>query len=706
MKNYKQIIWSLLCVLALISTAADGTVQAIDREALVGRHKIVITKIDALSPLQVGNGKFAFSADVTGLQTFPAEYENGIPLTTMAEWGWHSFPNPKGYKQKDTFVDVQTDGRKVPYNINQNCEAANWLRANPHQTSPAKIAFVLKKTDGSQAKANDITNIHQELDLWTGLLTSSFELEGKKVLVTTACHPELDEISFEVQSDLIAENRLMAEIAFPYANGKWGKDPADWTADEKHRTKLKKLSPTQAQILHNMDLLVYNCKVQFPAGTQIEQKQKHRYILKPAINKNKWDCSIAFGRKVKNIADYNSTVQKSIEHWRRFWTSGGAIDLSASSDPRWKELERRIVLSQYLTAIQSVQKYPPQETGLTCTSWFGKFHLEMHWWHNVHFVLWNRMELFKPGLEWYKKILPVAQKIAKRQGYKGARWPKMVGPQGQDCPSTIGPLLIWQQPHPIYYAELLYRDNLSSQVLAKYKDIVFQTAEFMASYASWNDSRKCFELAPPLISAREFGVESYEQNKNPAFELAYWRWGLLTANEWQKRLGMPTELKWENVANHLAPWPIKKGVYIEQEKTDVNDGGHPCMLGAFGILPASPQLDKKIMEKTLEYVLAHWQWDETWGWDYPMMAMTAARLGRGDLAIKSLLLDVNKNTYLPNGHNYQSPQLPCYLPGNGGLLTAVAMMAAGWDGCPQKNTPGFPDDGGWVVRWENLRKMP
>jgi hypothetical protein len=316
------------------------------------------------------------------------------------------------------------------------------------------------------------------------------------------------------------------------------------------------------------------------------------------------------------------------------------------------------------------------------------------------------MESLTPSLEWYKKILPTARKIARRQGYKGARWPKMVDPGGQDSPSAIGPLLIWQQPHPIYYSELCYRENPSTQVLEKYKDIVFETAEFMASYATWNEGRKCFELGPPLVSAREFSASTYEQNKNPTFELAYWRWGLLAANEWRKRLGMQPESKWENIANHLAPWPIQNGIYIEQETPAVDDGGHPCMLGAFGILPQSPPLDKKIMEKTLEYVLANWQWDDTWGWDYPMMAMTAARLGRGDLAIKSLLLDVPKNTYLPNGHNYQRQNLPCYLPGNGGILTAVAMMTAGWDNCPDKNAPGFPDDGKWVVRWENLKKMP
>lgn len=45
--------------------------MAIDRAALVGRHRVTLTAPDAMSPLTVGNGEFAFSADITGLQTFP-----------------------------------------------------------------------------------------------------------------------------------------------------------------------------------------------------------------------------------------------------------------------------------------------------------------------------------------------------------------------------------------------------------------------------------------------------------------------------------------------------------------------------------------------------------------------------------------------------------------------------------------------------------
>jgi hypothetical protein len=126
---------------------------------------------------------------------------------------------------------------------------------------------------------------------------------------------------------------------------------------------------------------------------------------------------------------------------------------------------------------------------------------------------------------------------------------------------------------------------------------------------------------------------------------------------------------------------------------------------ALGVLPG-PGVDRETMRQTLLWVLDHWDWPSTWGWDYPMVAMTAARLGEPARAVDALLLDTPKNTYRRNGHNHQRPGLTIYLPGNGGLLSAVAMMAAGWDGAPAGHAPGFPDDGRWTVRWEGLRPMP
>ncbi|MEO6453714.1 MAG: hypothetical protein ABIN97_06585, partial [Ginsengibacter sp.] len=65
--------------------------QKINRKALVQRHNVVVTNADTLSALTVGNGSFAFTVDITGLQTFTKDYERGVPLGTESEWGWHSF---------------------------------------------------------------------------------------------------------------------------------------------------------------------------------------------------------------------------------------------------------------------------------------------------------------------------------------------------------------------------------------------------------------------------------------------------------------------------------------------------------------------------------------------------------------------------------------------------------------------------------------
>ena len=132
---------------------------------------------------------------------------------------------------------------------------------------------------------------------------------------------------------------------------------------------------------------------------------------------------------------------------------------------------------------------------------------------------------------------------------------------------------------------------------------------------------------------------------------------------------------------------------------------HMAVLAAFGVLPDSPQFDHQTMKNTLDWVMRNWNWPTTWGWDYPVTCMNAVRLGCPEEAIEALLMPVAKNTYLPCGHNWQSDRLRCYLPGNGGLLAAVAMMCAGYDGCPEIN-PGFPKDGSWNVRWEGLQPMP
>jgi hypothetical protein len=255
--------------------------------------------------------------------------------------------------------------------------------------------------------------------------------------------------------------------------------------------------------------------------------------------------------------------------------------------------------------------------------------------------------------------------------------------------------------------ELLYRGNRTRSVLEKYRDLVFSSADFMASFALWDKGRARYVLGPPLIPAQE--IHPPRTTWNPTFELEYWRWGLRTAQLWRERLGLERDLTWDRLIEQLSPLPVVDGLYVNAEsdpqtfRDPAKRRDHPTLLAAMGILPGAG-VNQQTMRRTLKAVMERWQWSQTWGWDYPMTAMTAARVGEPGLAIDALLMDTPKNRHLKNGHNFQRDGLTIYLPGNGGLLTAAAMMAAGWDGAANVPTPGFPRD--WVVRWEGLLPLP
>lgn len=675
----------------------------IDRRALVRRHNPKVNRIEPFSTFAVGNGEFAFNADATGLQTFPDSYRE-MPLCTLSQWGWHTTPPPPGLDPSEyQYQEYDTYGRPVPYLTNRSqAELYHYLRQNPHRLHLGRIGFVLLKKDGQQAGVGEIEQIDQELDLWTGVLHSRFALEGLPVTVQTAADPEFDAVAVQIRSPLVAEGRLAVRIAFPYGSPEM--HAADWESPERHETKLSQPAPGEAVFERRLDADRYVVRLGWAPGGGIEQEGKHTFVLRPSGEGEAFSFVASFAPGDPPILPAAEVIDRSERHWERFWSEGGAVELAESKDPRAWELERRVVLSQFLTAVHCAGSKPPQESGLVCNSWYGKPHLEMHWWHAIHFPLWGRAHLFERSLDWYRQVLPLAKENAHRQGYAGARWPKMVGPDGVDSPSPIGPLLIWQQPHPLMYAESIYRERPTRETLAAFAEIVFETAEFMASFAYFKQEKGRYVLGPPVIPAQE--CHPAVNTWNPTFELEYWRWGLELAQAWRRRMGLEPQPKWQDVIDRLSPLPVGDGVYLAHENcpetfTERNYD-HPSMLGALGILPGA-MADREVMRRTLDRVMKEWNWERTWGWDYPMVALTAARLGAPEIAVEALLLKTPKNNYLNNGHNYQRENLPCYLPGNGGLLLAVAAMAAGWSGAPKVHAPGFPADGSWTVRFEGLK---
>ena len=756
-KGVGPFIWASL-EMEMLGYTTENITASIDREAVLFRNDPIITEADPLASLSVGNGRFATTVDVTGMQTYVDDYKNGIPLTAMCDLIWHSFPNTQGLKPSDSektfdlghghpevYAVEYKKGKNVVSvsaadSLSRRIAATEYFRVNPHRVNLGAVGLSLKDANGQSIPLKGLSDIRQQLQLYHGQIESHFVADGSPVDVTTIGHPSLAATSWRINSPLLKKHQAAVTIRLPYPTGKHADDAADWSKPDRHQSRIIIQSDNHAEIKHSMDSTTYYIYIRWEGQAKLTETAAHTWQLSTD------DDHLAFeveylpqsGHKERHIifpfrfSEAQKTTQK---FWHKFWTETAFVDFGQCTDPRAKELERRVVLSQYLTRINCANNMPPQETGLTYNSWFGRPHLEMTWWHAVDFALWNQPKVVEQMLQWYNKTAaPVARDIAKRQGFKGLRWMKMTDPWAGEAPSNTGSFLVWQQPHYIYLAEEMYRANPSAQTLQRYADNVEGTAEFMADFVSYDKKTGKYFLQGATAMQESM---SKDFSYNHPFELAYWCYGLNVANHWRERMGKPRHAEWDKIVSHMAPLPLTKDGIITaglpKGKTtglksfdpfDAVAAGavpvlatetfdqkcrndHPACLGAFGLLPsANCLLPEANCQKTLDWVMKNWNFQTTWGWDYGMMAMAAARIGDAKTALDALLIDTQKNTYLKNGHNFQTAdRLRLYLPGNGALLTAVAMMCAGWDGCKQVLNPGFPQDGTWNVRWEGLRRM-
>ncbi len=761
-KGIGPFIWASL-EMEKLGYTTDNTTAAIDRQAVVNRHNPLITEADPLASLSVGNGHFATTVDITGLQSYPFEYGAGVPLNAMSDWGWHSFENTNHLQPSESEKTYEFGhGHPEVYAVEfkkaedgRHKQATEYFRVNPHRLNLGTIGLSLKDAKGETIPLTALKQSKQSLLLWDGEIESSFRVDGEMVEVTTSVHPQKDALYARIKSNLFKDQRATISLRFSYPTGKHADDANDWTKPEKHHSKIIAQNDHSAVIERTLDATSYYVTLTWAGNATLQECDRHHFELTTTDDVLTFSAEYSQNNPSHQSTpstpifpfDYASYHKATQKFWHDWWQSGAIVDFSQCTDPRAQELERRVVLSQYLTQINCANNMPPQETGLTYNSWFGRPHLEMTWWHAVDFALWNHPENIRQMLEWYNNTAyPVARKIAERQGFKGVRWMKMTDPWAGEAPSNTGSFLIWQQPHYIYLAEEMYRANPSEETLQKYAEQVEATAEFMADFVNYDAQRQQYDLKGSTAMQE---CMTKDISFNQPFELAYWQYGLSLANQWRERMGKPRDKGWDNIITQLSKLPEVQGIYtaglpigetdnlesfdpfdtvdlngqsklstlnsqLSTKKESFADkirNDHPAVLGACGMLPSahtpySLLYDEAKMKQTLDWVMKHWNWATTWGWDYGMIAMCAARLGDPKTALKALLIDTQKNTYLKNGHNFQTAdRLRIYLPGNGALLTAIAMMCAGWDGCQEPLNPGFPKDGTWNVRWEGLQRM-
>ncbi|TDZ16484.1 hypothetical protein Cob_v010587 [Colletotrichum orbiculare MAFF 240422] len=718
---------TLLCVALLPALASSK----IDRQRIVSQFNIVRTSLidNETTPLQVGNGNFAFNVDNTGMQTF-------LPFNTLSSWAWHNDSLPTNGEELGDYtgVPMPTHGRNVSYDVPDPKlpQVSQWLIANPNRINLGRIGLRYK---GVTLSADRISAPEQHLDLWSGTITSRFLVDGESVTVTTQGDLDTDAVAFRIDSALVASGALQPELDFPYppvhtTRYKYEVFAGAYDSPLNHTTRVVVEScggrTDVAHIHRELQDTSYWVNLGWPQNATLRlvrdepegsaEITAHRYTLATAANGT---GSVAFtARFSPDRQDPHAAEEireRSVAGWREYWTEGGFVDLTLSTNPNATELQRRIVLSQYHVRVNSAASgQSPQESGLMNNGWYGKFHMEMVVWHNAHWVTWGRKKYFDnifPRL--YEALLPSSLARAKAMGWDGARWPKMTELEtGVSSPGGINGLLLWQQPHTMYLAELAYQSSPTKDTLERWDEVVTAAADYMASYAWKNETSGHYDLGPPSYGVTENTPPA--QTVNLAYEIAYWRYGLDTAREWKRRLGQPVPETWSTVADNLAPPPQVDGLYAVYDGLDGSWWDDPALTGdprslimMRGVLPDTPAVDPEVARRTADKVWDVWTDPKIRGWGRPVLAINSARVGNPQRAVYHLTAysywKFDDAGFAVRGGDGGTP--PPFMPGNAGFLYAVAYMAAGWQGS-DGDAPGFPKDGGWVVKSEGLQKAP
>lgn len=388
---------SWLAVALLFIRAADARMHKIDRHAVVSHYNPARNASSTTTPMQVGNGNFAFGADVTGLQTFQ-------PFAIMSSWGWKNDSLPPGRILNDmlTYKGTSLDnhGRNVTYMYDGVADIQQWLISNPNRVNLGRVGLLFLDSSGDvlNVTESDLGNKTQKLDLWAGEIISEFTFNSTKVSVKTICAQDVDVVGVQVVSSLVSEGKLGLFLDFPWSDGSVKFSApfvGRFNATSNHTTSLIQASSlpkgAQAGVLHT---IVNNSFVTTVGGSKFnisrDSPETHRYSINPAKGSSEISLSISYALQSPDyVPDFKTVRQSSLKGWESFWTDGGFIDVyTGSTDPRADELQRRIILSSYLMRVNEAGDYPPQEVGYlsvllalpsenvhsvwTCKQWVGR----------------------------------------------------------------------------------------------------------------------------------------------------------------------------------------------------------------------------------------------------------------------------------------------------------------------------------------------
>lgn len=582
------------------------------------KYNLKFNHIDSKNPVTIGNGDFAITLDQTGTQSLYEIYKD-IPLSTMSNKNWF-------YKDKKDIKPSYVDGKAyMLFNLD------NDPNYQINRQYPFKYSFmqILLYDNDKLIDINNIKDVKQELDLYKGIVTSSFNYKEKINKTISFIYQDHDEFNFKLQSDNL---NLALKFNYPsYTKNGYRldilpnvlvkEDRITLLYDDKNRLSFKLKSSSKYQIVENT--LIFD------------------------------DNNVSFSLALDEIKE-----GKLLDE---FWKCDNGIIIDN------EELVKKMVLSKYLLHVNSTGIYPPQESGLTYNCWNSKFHLEMHLIHSLWNIYNNHVGDLVKSFDYYLSIMPSSLKRASLNGYKGLRFPKMTGPDGEDSPSNIGPLLIWQAPHILFMLQEIYYLYNKENIIKKYEPLISGTIDFMISFLTLKDSK--YQMLDPLLEACE--SIPLDRCQNPSFELEYWRYTLERQPKIDTVLYGHQRYDYLDITSKIITPKEDGGIYLKTygviDKYDLYKD-HPTE-GFLMSFFKSKIVDKEKMVKTIDYILKNMDLSSYWGWDFPFLGLSLLNCGEIEKSIEVTQLNTINNQYLYNGYN-TSPRddLKAYLPGNGAFL--------------------------------------
>lgn len=582
------------------------------------KYNLKFNHIDSKNPVTIGNGDFAITLDQTGTQSLYEIYKD-IPLSTMSNKNWF-------YKDKKDIKPSYVDGKAyMLFNLD------NDPNYQINRQYPFKYSFmqILLYDNDKLIDINNIKDVKQEIDLYKGIVTSSFNYKEKINKTISFIYQDHDEFNFKLQSD-----NLNLALKFNYPS---------YTKNGYRLDILPNVLVKEDRIT-----LLYDDKNSL--SFKLKSSSKYQIVENTLIFD---DNNVSFSLALDEIKE-----GKLLDE---FWKCDNGIIIDN------EELVKKMVLSKYLLHVNSTGIYPPQESGLTYNCWNSKFHLEMHLIHSLWNIYNNHVGDLVKSFDYYLSIMPSSLKRASLNGYKGLRFPKMTGPDGEDSPSNIGPLLIWQAPHILFMLQEIYYLYNKENIIKKYEPLISGTIDFMISFLTLKDSK--YQMLDPLLEACE--SIPLDRCQNPSFELEYWRYTLERQPKIDTVLYGHQRYDYLDITSKIITPKEDDGIYLKTygviDKYDLYKD-HPTE-GFLMSFFKSKIVDKEKMVKTIDYILKNMDLSSYWGWDFPFLGLSLLNCGEIEKSIEVTQLNTINNQYLYNGYN-TSPRddLKAYLPGNGAFL--------------------------------------